>query len=49
MLKCLECSYSTNDKDKKFCPYDGSELVESDEGSIQSTMEEYNDEYNEDN
>ncbi len=31
MMKCMDCSYSTNDNEQRFCPYDGSKLVESDE------------------
>ena len=31
MMKCMDCSYSTNDNEQKFCPYDGSKLVDSDE------------------
>jgi hypothetical protein len=27
----MECSYTTEDKDQQFCPYDGCELVESNE------------------
>jgi hypothetical protein len=40
MMKCLECSYSTDDKDKKFCPYDGSELVDSEANHTQTQTED---------
>ena len=49
ILKCVECSYSTNYKNKRFCPYDGAELVESDQSHLSTIMDEYDDKYNENN
>ena len=40
MMKCMECSYSTDDNEKKFCPYDGSELVNADEDFDESKIVE---------
>ena len=45
MMKCMECSYTTNDKDKKYCPYDGSELVEADSPSNGSEAMDYDEEF----
>lgn len=41
MMKCMECSYSTDDNKKKFCPYDGSELVNADEDFDESEVVEF--------
>jgi len=49
MMKCLECSYTTTDNDKKYCPYDGSELVESDTPTEDQESFKYNEEYEDDN
>ncbi len=43
MLKCMECSYTTEDENQKYCPYDGCELVESTEitENLEKPVEEY--------
>lgn len=46
-MKCMECSYQTENKDQKYCPYDGSELVESNkisEGTESIDIDEESDE-----
>jgi hypothetical protein len=44
MMKCLQCTYSTDDKKKEFCPYDGSDLVVAEESFNGSELVEYDDE-----
>ena len=43
MLKCMECRYTTNDLEKKYCPYDGSELVDADNMSNDANSEKFDD------
>lgn len=45
MLKCMECSYTTDDNDKKYCPYDGSKLVEVDNLSTDINPGEFDDDF----
>jgi len=37
----MQCTYSTDDNKKKFCPYDGSELIYADESYDGSELVEY--------
>ena len=46
MRKCMQCSYSTDEDEKKFCPYDGSELIDLDESYDESELIEYDEDEN---
>lgn len=46
MMKCMECSYQTDNRKQRFCPYDGSELIESEETvDVPSELVELDEEY----
>lgn len=42
----MQCSYSTDEDEKKFCPYDGSELKDVDESYNESELVEYDEDEN---